>query len=208
LPSDVVVHAPRCHPIEVGYLWLPKGEARFYEGVGLWSDGRWRCNLLLVNVKGVKEPWAVITNEPPSLNTLWQYALRFRVEEFFLDSKSGVFALEVSGIRSAQALERPYLVATVAILYGTTQGMAMQLDGLRTKVDPHWQRGISYLKIGLRWLKDTVNKERSLLKPIALFISNPEPYFASNKAEFAKHPLTLIFRHENYVVLAAPFRVR
>ncbi|MBD1918219.1 MULTISPECIES: hypothetical protein [Cyanophyceae] len=27
------------------------GEARLYETVGLWSDGRWRCNLVLTNVK-------------------------------------------------------------------------------------------------------------------------------------------------------------
>jgi hypothetical protein len=43
--------------------------------VGLWTDGRWRGNLVLANVKGVKKPWAVVTDEPPSLNTLWQYAL-------------------------------------------------------------------------------------------------------------------------------------
>ena len=29
----------------------------------------------------VAEPWAVITNETPTLQTLWQYGLRFRVEE-------------------------------------------------------------------------------------------------------------------------------
>jgi hypothetical protein len=126
---------------------------------------------------------AVITDEPPSLKTLWQYALRFRVEELFLDLESGVFELEASGIRSAQALERLYLVAAIAILYGTTQGMAVQLDGLRTQVDPHWTRGISYLKIGLRWLKGAVNKGRPLLQPIALFIVDPEPCFASKKAE-------------------------
>jgi hypothetical protein len=137
----------------------------------------------LANVKGVKEPWAVITEEPPSLNTLWQYALRFRVQELFLDSKSGVFELESSDIRSAQALERLYLVAAVAILYGTTQGMAVQLDGLRTQVAPYWKRGISYLKIGLRWLKGAVNKGRPLRKPIALFTVDPEPCFASKKAE-------------------------
>ncbi len=82
-----------------------------------------------------------------------------------------------------QALERLYLVAAVAILYGTTQGMAVQRDGLRTQVDPHWTRGISYLKIGLRWLKGAVNKGRPLLKPIALFTVDPEPCFASKKAE-------------------------
>ena len=44
----------------------------------------------------------------------WQYALRFRVEERFLDSKSEVFELEASSIRSATALEfRLYLVAAV-----------------------------------------------------------------------------------------------
>ena len=114
---------------------------------------------------------AVITDKPPSLNTLWQYALRFRVE------------LEASGIRSAIALESFYLVAAVAILYDTTQGMAVQLDGLRTQVAPHWMRGISYLNIGLRWLKGTVNKGRPLLKPITLFTVDPKPCFASKKAE-------------------------
>ncbi len=73
----------------------------FYRNVGLWSDGRHRCNLVVASPKGVKEPWAVITDEPPSLQTLWQYALRFRVEELFLDSKSGVFELEESRLRCA-----------------------------------------------------------------------------------------------------------
>lgn len=77
---------------------------------------------VVASPKGVKEPWAVITDEPPSLQTLWQYALRFRVEELFLDSKSGVFELEESRLRSASALERMYLVAAVALLYSTTQG--------------------------------------------------------------------------------------
>ena len=33
----------------------------------------------------------MVTDEPPSLQTLWRYALRFQVEELFLDSKSGAF---------------------------------------------------------------------------------------------------------------------
>ncbi|WP_262561151.1 hypothetical protein [Acaryochloris sp. CCMEE 5410] len=90
----------------------------------------------------------MITDESPSLQTLWQYALRFRVEELFLDSKSGVFELEESKIRCADALERLYLIAAVALLYSTTQGMAVHIKGLRQQVDPHWHRGISYLKIG------------------------------------------------------------
>ena len=108
--------------------------------------------------------------------------MRFRVEELFLDSKSGAFELEDSRIRSASALERLYLVAAVALLYGTTQGMAVQLEGLRRQVDPHWQRGISYLKMGLRWLMGVLNKGRPLLTPIPLLPKDPQPCFASQKA--------------------------
>ncbi|WAN70116.1 hypothetical protein BJP36_39370 [Moorena producens JHB] len=127
----------RCrYPIELSYLWPPKGEAVFYRHVGLWQDGKYRSHLVLANVKGVKDPWAVITDETPNLKTLWQYGLRFRVEELFLDSKSGAKELEESRIRSASALERLYLVPAVALLYSTTQGMAVQLNGLRRQVVP------------------------------------------------------------------------
>lgn len=183
LPSDVRLHGPRRYPVEVSQLWPTQGQAVFYHNVGLWQDGTYRCNLVLATVKGVKEPWAVITDEPPTLQTLWQYALRFRVEELFLDSKSGAFGLEASRVRSAQALERLYLVAAIALLYATTTGMAVQLSGLRRQVDPHWQRALSYLKIGLRWLKGVVHKGRQLLEPTPLFVHDPQPCFASKRAQ-------------------------
>ena len=88
-----------------------------------------------------------------------------------------------SRLRSASALERLYLVAAVALLYGTTQGMAVQVEGLRQQVDPHWRRGLSYLKIGLRWLNGVLHKGRKLLTPIPLLPKDPQPCFASNKAE-------------------------
>jgi hypothetical protein len=183
LPCDVVIHGARKHPIELKYLWPKKSEAIFYHHVGLWLDGEYRCNLVLANVRGVKEPWAVITDEEPSLQTLWQYGLRFRVEELFLDSKSAVFKLEESKIRSVQALERLYLVIALALLFATSHGMAIQLQGLRQRVDPHWKRGISYLKIGIRWLKGVLHKGRVLLSPVALLCNDPQPCFASLKAK-------------------------
>ena len=183
VPCDVLLHGPRRYPTEVRYLWPPKGEAIFYRNVSLWQDGSHQCNIVLATVKGVKEPWAVITDEPPTLQTLWRYALRFRVEELFLDSKSGAFELEDSRIRCAVALERLYLVAAIALLYGTTTGLAVQLEGFRQQVDPHWRRGLSYLKIGLRWLRGVVHKGRQLLSPVALLARDPEPCFASKRAE-------------------------
>ncbi|XHX78768.1 MAG: hypothetical protein RBJ76_02210 [Stenomitos frigidus ULC029] len=51
------------------------------------------------------------------------------------------------------------------------------------QVDPHWRRGISDLKMGLRWLQGVVHKGRQLLHPIALLPKDPQPCFASNRAE-------------------------
>lgn len=100
-----------------------------------------------------------------------------------MDRKSGAFQLEDSRLRSAAALERLYLVAAVARLFATTQGMAVQLAGLRQQVDPHWRRGISYLKIGLRWLQGVLHKGRPLLPCIPLLPQDPQPCFASLKAQ-------------------------
>lgn len=44
-------------------------------------------------------------------------------------------------------------------------------------------RGISYLKIGLRYLQGVLSKDRQLLPPIPLFGKDPEPCFASKKAK-------------------------
>jgi hypothetical protein len=84
LPCDVIIHGARRHPIELKYLYRQKSEAVLYHNVGLWLDGECRSNFVLADVKGAKEPWAVITDEETTLQTLWQYALRFRIEELFL----------------------------------------------------------------------------------------------------------------------------
>ena len=59
LPCDVILHKDRKHPIELKYLFPQKAEAVLCHDVGLWLDGKYRCNVVLANVKGVKEPWAV-----------------------------------------------------------------------------------------------------------------------------------------------------
>jgi hypothetical protein len=101
----------------------------------------------------------------------------------FLDSKSGAFQLEESKIRDRHALERLYLVVALALLFATVHGMAVQVKGLRQRVDPHWKRGLSYLKIGLRWLKGVFFKGRDLFSPLALSYQDTQPCFASKKAK-------------------------
>lgn len=175
LPCDVLLQGASRYPTTVGALYPRLGEACLIRNVGLWADGTHRCNLVLATVSGAKDSWAVATDEPPTLQTLWQYALRFQIEELFLDSKSGAFELTDSRLRSTDSLERLYLVAAVALLYATTQGMAVQLAGWRQQVDPHWRRGLSYLKIGLRWLNGVLHKGRTLLSPSPLLPKDPQP---------------------------------
>ncbi len=93
LPSDVLLHGPRRYSTTVSGIYPKLGEAAFYRHVGLWSDGVHRCNLVVATPQGVKEPWAVITDElPVVLQTLWQYALRFRCRcSYSKGSKSGAF---------------------------------------------------------------------------------------------------------------------
>ena len=96
---------------------------------------------------------------------------------------SNAFQLEESRIRSAKALERLYLIVAVSLLFATVYGMNIQVQGLRRKVDPHWRRGLSYLKIGLRWQSAVLHKGRDLLNPRSLSRHDPEPCFASKKAQ-------------------------
>jgi len=98
LPCDVLLQASR-YPTTIGALYPRLGEACLIRNVGLWADGTHRCNLVLATVSGAKDSWAVATDEPPTLQTLWQYALRFQIEELFLDSKSGAFELTDSRLR-------------------------------------------------------------------------------------------------------------
>lgn len=107
----------------------------------------------------------------------------FESKNCFWIASQGRLRREDSRLRCEAALERLYLVAALALLYATLQGMSVQIAGLRQQVDPHWRRGISYLKIGLRWLQGVVHKGRQLLSLIALLPRDPEPCFASNRAE-------------------------
>ena len=104
LPCDVLLQGASKYPRRVGDLYPPLGEARLYRQVRLGADHVYRCNLVLATVQGAKESWAVVTDEPTSLQTLWQYALRFQIEALFLDSKPGAFELEDSRLRCASRL--------------------------------------------------------------------------------------------------------
>ncbi len=152
LPGDTEIHGTAA-PLgcQVRRLRLHRGECRGFRGVRLWADGRQNVNLLLAHPTGlaVEEPWYLISNAEPGLDLVWSYARRFCCEQLFRDQKSGVFQLAGSGLRDPKRIDRLLLVVAIAVLTGSLQGYGLSLAGLRRQVDPHWKRGMSFLRLGL-----------------------------------------------------------
>jgi hypothetical protein len=156
LPGDTEIHGTAA-PLgcQVRRLRLRRGQCRGFRNIRLWADGSHSANLVLAHPTGleVEEPWTLISNAEPSLDLVWSYGRRFCCEQLFRDQKSGVFQLEDSGLRNPQRLDRLLLVLAIAVLICSLQGYALSLAGLRRQVDPHWKRGMSFLRLGLRTLQ-------------------------------------------------------
>jgi hypothetical protein len=159
LRSDAEIHGtPAPLGCQVRRLRLRRGECRGFRQVRLWADGTQPVNLLLAHPTGlpVEEPWYLISNLDPNLDQVWSYAQRFCCEQLFRDQKSGIFQLASCGLREAERIDRLLLVVAIAVLAGSLQGYALSLAGLRRQVDPHWKRGMSFLRMGLAALQMAV----------------------------------------------------
>jgi hypothetical protein len=97
----------------------------------------------------VEEPWYLISNAEPGLDLVWSYARRFCCEQLFRDQKTGVFQLAGSGLRDPQRLDLLLRVVAIAVLAGSLQAYRLSLEGLRRQVDPHWKRGMIFVRLGL-----------------------------------------------------------
>ena len=47
-------------------------------------------------------------------------------------------------------------MVAIALLLNSLQGYAISPAGERRRVDPHWKRGLSFARIGLHWLQQSV----------------------------------------------------
>jgi hypothetical protein len=160
---------------------LGAGESLLLQQVRLYkTDTLADVHLALAKVAGTREDWFILSSETTSLQTFREYGKRFDIEENFLDDKSNGFELERSMLRDAIALSRLCFVLAVATLFLTLQGTAVVAAGMRRHVDPHWQRGSSYLKIGWHWVKGITARGWALFPNVTLQSDlDPDPAFAS-----------------------------
>ncbi|MCX5966869.1 MAG: transposase, partial [Cyanobacteria bacterium] len=105
----------------------------------------------------------MVSNLDPTLDLVWAYGQRFCCEQLFRDQKSGIFQLESSGLRDPARIDRLLLVVAIAVLVSSLQGFSVTLAGQRRRVDPHWQRGLSFVRIGLATLQTFVADTKARL---------------------------------------------
>jgi hypothetical protein len=117
------------------------------------------------------DPWRIATDQPAGLPTLTDYALRMGIDLGFLDDKSAGFQLEDTELFPSR-LNHMLLVMALCSLYLVSLGTEVVASGQRRLIDHHWQRGLSYLQLGWRWLDYSLACDAPL--PMT-FCLNPAP---------------------------------
>lgn len=158
------------------------GHARFYHNVYVTEKQYGAVHLAFARHSGkADETWLIVSDEPTDCETFTEYGLRFDIEEGFKDDKSSLFELESSKFRDAEALTRLYTVIAIATLFLVSQGVEVVKKGIRREIDPHWNRGLSYLKIGLRYLNSIPSRGYKIIKKMILpSTPDPEPVRSGN----------------------------
>lgn len=184
--QSTIVYRANGRKTKIARLMPPKGEARFVHNIWLTDVcfGPLHLALAHVQTKDGYEQWAIVSDEKTNLVTFDEYGQRFDVEENFLDDKSNGFQLESSLIREVQALSRLCLILAIGTLYLVGTGIGVVALGFRRRVDSHWNRGLSYFKIGWRWVEYALTNNRFLLRFSWLDPGpDPEPVSASKRQD-------------------------
>jgi hypothetical protein len=184
IKSNFWIYCPGHGGFQVRDIALACGQARFWHGVCVTRKRFGSVHLAVARPLASDEYWYVISDEPTDVQSLQEYGLRFDIEENFLDDKSNGFQLESSLIRSSEALERLCFVLAMTTLYLVSLGTIVVQQGKRRFVDPHWFRGLSYLKIGWKWVSYALSRGYELTSRVSLSSAcDPEPAMASKKQE-------------------------
>ncbi len=181
--GSTLVHQPHHAIRTVEQLRPAPGQAQFYHNVAIFGMALGPVHLVVAQpADAPDDPWYIVSDELTSQQTVTEYGLRFDIEETFLDDKSGGFQVQTSELQTPEALERLFLVLAIATLHFTSVGLEVVRADLRRWVDTHWDRGLSYFKIGWRWL---AQQYRRAWRVFATFwldpASDPAPAIASRR---------------------------
>lgn len=161
---------------KTGEVALASNQSKHYHNVLLTKKHHGLVHVGLANVKGAKEPWFVVSNQPTTDQSFTEYGERFDIEQVFKDDKSGGFDLEKSGLRDADKLDRLMLILCLAMLFLVAEGTRVILCGWRRCVDPHWKRGLSYLQLGWRFIRKALVTGQVFLVSLELHSGvDPDP---------------------------------
>lgn len=164
----------------VAQLLPEPGQANLFHQVRILSDIS--CHLATANLPTADEPWAVLTDSPPTLQTFACYGRRFGgIEPHFKDYKSAAFELIRSHLRDAQALTCVLMLLATAQLFALHLGFLLTQLGQRYQIDWHGERGLSFLQLGLRQLHRLCYQGLPIPPFRPLPRSNPPPASASRR---------------------------
>lgn len=170
---------------QVSLVELRPGQAYFTSAVSIGRTKPYpNVYLAFAHDKLSGENWTIVSDEPTNLQTFAQYRLRFCVEESFLDLKSNGFKLEASRLRDKFALSQLCGVIALTMLFLVLQGVNVVASGLRRQVDAHWNRGMSYLKLGWNWIRLAITHQWKI--QVYSFLSSlpdPQPAIASKRQQ-------------------------
>jgi len=170
---------------KISSVSLQPGQAYFTPVVSVGKTKPYpNVYLAFAHDKQSGEQWVIVSDEPTTLQTFAQYRLRFCVEESFLDLKSNGFNLEASRLRNKFALSQLCGVIALTMLFLVLQGVQVVASGKRRQVDTHWQRGMSYLKLGWNWIRLAITHQWKV--HVFQFLSSlpdPQPAIASQRQQ-------------------------
>lgn len=149
----------------------------FLQGVELTDQRYGPVNVAMAwDGQATHDPWRIVTDQPAEGQTLTDYALRMGIDLGFLDDKSAGFQLEDSELLLPTRLDRLLLIMAWCSLYLVSLGTQLVETKQRRLIDTHWQRPLSYLQLGWRWLDYTLACDAPL--PVVFRLSptpDPEP---------------------------------
>ena len=184
IKANFWIYWPGHGGVQVRDISLDCGQARFWHGIWLTIKRCGPVHLAVARPLASDEYWSVISDEPTDVQSLEEYGLRFDIEENFLDDKSNGFQLESSLSRSSEALERLCFVLAMTTLDLVSVGTAVGQQGKRRLGDPHWLRGLSYVKMGWKWVSSALSRGYELLSSVYLSsVCDPEPAMASKQQD-------------------------